>query len=204
MSRPRQPEPARLFLSAIYSSGPSLDLCMREIMERFGKPDYSTRELDFGPSGYYASEMGANLKRRFYCFGDLADPARLAEIKLFTNELEEKVAAPEGRVVNIDPGLLCIDNLVLASGKPGGHRAYLRDGIYADIQLIYISGEYKPLPWTYPDYEAPEMREFLGRLREALRVDLREWRAWNAGNVAAADGNNNKDGGQASRKEQDI
>jgi hypothetical protein len=72
-------------------------------------------------------------------------------------------------MVNLDPGLLTEENFILATGKNYSHRVYLRDGVFADLTLVYRKGEYLPLPWTYPDYASPAIREFLAQVREELR-----------------------------------
>ena len=177
MSKPKIPEPAKLFLSIIYSDPSAAEGCVVKITSCFGPVDYSTRELDFNLTGYYAAEMGEPLQRRFFTFRDLMDPGRLAEIKLFTNSLEEEFAIEGKRRINLDPGFLSMNNLVLASGKAVGHRPYLGQGIYADLTLVFESGSFRGLPWTYQDYASPEIITFLNRIRESYKADLREWRA---------------------------
>ncbi len=177
MSKPQAPEPAKLFISAIYADRGMLASCMEKICERFGPADFSTRELHFRVTGYYEAEMGSPLLRRFFTMQDLVDPGMLADIKLFTNSLEDHCREREGRSVNLDPGMLSMNNLVLATGKPVAHRPYLGKGIYADLTLIFEKGTFRTLPWTYPDYAEPDMIEFLNRIRKAYKADLREWRS---------------------------
>ena len=49
---------------------------------------------------------------------------------------------------------------------------YLRDGIYADLTLVFQKGGYRPLPWTYPDYRQGELLELLGGSRRKLFYQL--------------------------------
>jgi hypothetical protein len=70
-------------------------------------------------------------------------------VKGWTNGLEERLAAGGKRRVNIDPGYLARAHLILATGKGYTHRPYLRDGIYADLTLVFQQGGFQPLPWTY-------------------------------------------------------
>ena len=56
------------------------------------------------------------------------------------------------RTVNIDPGLLSEESLVLATTKASGHRVAIATGLWAEVTLRFERGEYRPLPWTYPDY----------------------------------------------------
>jgi hypothetical protein len=77
------------------------------------------------------------------------------------------------RRVNIDPGYLAKAHLILATGKGYTHRPYLRDGIYADVTLMYRDKKFHSLPWTYPDYAGEEMMGMLVRIREKYILQLR-------------------------------
>lgn len=67
--------------------------------------------------------------------------------------------------MNLDPGLVTPENFILATGKNFSHRIYLRDGVFADLTLVYRKGEYRALPWTYPDYASREIRDLLKGVR---------------------------------------
>ena len=56
------------------------------------------------------------------------------------------------RRVNVDPGYVSALQMVLATTKPLPQAIYLRDGVYAVVELIYRDGAFAALPWTYPDY----------------------------------------------------
>jgi hypothetical protein len=75
--------------------------------------------------------------------------------------------------LNIDPGYLSLEHVILATTKGYTHRPYLRDGIYADLTLIYQKGSYRALEWTYPDYGQPNIIALFNHLRtmyaEALK-----------------------------------
>jgi hypothetical protein len=75
--------------------------------------------------------------------------------------------------VNIDPGYLAKAHLILATGKGYSHRPYLRDGIYADLTLMYQDKSFRTLPWTYPDYAGDQMQGMLLRIRERYLLQLR-------------------------------
>lgn len=138
------------------------------LSSRFGRMDFLSETIPFDGTDYYEGEFGGGLKRRFGSFEDLVTPDGdgLAEIKLFTNGIEDGFLAPDGkRRINIDPGLVSLERLVLASCKNFTHRIYLRDGVWADLTLIYTAGEFKDLPWTYPDYRADVMKSWLRQIR---------------------------------------
>jgi hypothetical protein len=110
--------------------------------------------------------MGGPLSRCLLSFEHLISPDELSAIKVETNSLEKKFAQKGKRGINIDPGYLTPERLVLATGKNYTHRIYLRDGVYADLTLIYQSGEFQPLPWTYLDYASEPLKGLLELIRK--------------------------------------
>lgn len=139
------------------------------LASEFGPVDFLSSPGDFPYTSYYDDEMGGGIKRQTASFLNLVLPESLASVKLRTNEIETALLFDGKRKVNIDPGFLSLENFILATGKNFTHRVYLRDGIYADLTLIYNKGAYRPLPWTYPDYREPEFLRYLDVLRKKLR-----------------------------------
>jgi hypothetical protein len=46
------------------------------------------------------------------------------------------------------------------------HRVYLGQGVWADLTLVYNKKSgWVDLPWTFPDYGAPDMKRRLTELR---------------------------------------
>jgi hypothetical protein len=91
-----------------------------------------------------------------------------------TNRLEKKYAAPDGnRRINIDPGYIRLEHVILATTKGYAHRPYLRGGIYADLTLIYRNKSFQPLEWTYPDYRQEEVIALFNQFRKRYLEDLR-------------------------------
>ena len=174
MSKPKPPMPTKLILSAIYVSRPAWQEVSSQLEAKFGLIDYSSKEMDFGFTNYYEAEMGSPLFRQFLSFNQPIRPDELAGAKLFTNSVEEKYSENDRRKVNLDPGILSLDNLVLATGKRSPHRVYLKDGIWADLHLIFRSGSFQPLEWTYPDYKSEALIEVFNRLRESLKDKLKQ------------------------------
>ena len=172
MGRIIKPLPGRLILSAIYSIlGPMLDAILA-IEKKYGHVEIETDEIDFLHTTYYREEMGDDLKRKFFAFEKPIERDQLADLKIWTNRLEEKHGKKSGdfvfRKVNLDPGILTPANLVLATTKDYSHRVYLKDGIFAEVTLMYRKKNFVPLPWTYPDYCEPEILEFFHRVRESM------------------------------------
>jgi len=173
MSKPTPAAPVKLIMSGIYSDRSAWLELLPALEEKLGAIDHSTKEMGFEFTKYYEEEMGSPLFRQFLSFSRLIDPAELAEIKLFTNSLEQKATKADRRKVNLDPGYITIDNLVLATGKHSPHRVYLKDGIWADLHLIYRAGSFQPLEWTYPDYRGEALVSLFNQLREVLKVRLK-------------------------------
>ena len=168
MSRRKVPPPARLLVSVIYREERDFDRSLRTISERLGTVARISGPFPFDRTGYYEREMGAPLFRRFLAT-DAVSRDELAAAKLAAEAIEREFSVHGRRTVNIDPGLLAEENLVLATGKNYSHRVYLRDGVFADLTLVFEKGEYRALPWTYPDYASTEIRSFLTGLRRELR-----------------------------------
>jgi hypothetical protein len=164
--RPGKVEPVKLVVS-VFSSEPDLVTAIIEELEKsFGKIDLLSEPIDFNLTDYYEDEFGKGLIRRIASFENLIDPSELAEIKLKTNALEDRYLGSDGkRRVNIDPGYLTLERLVLASCKNFTHRIHLAKGVYGDLTLIYRGGEYRPLEWTYPDYCGGHIRGLFKKIR---------------------------------------
>ena len=136
--------------------------------------DWVSPELFFDRTRYYAGEMGWPLYRRFISFEDLTSPERLVQLKHKTNGLEQQTVTNEKRKINIDPGYISPERLILATGKNFTHRVYLSQGIYADLTLIFQKGCFTPLPWTYPDYADPAIIQLFNQVRENYMKALKQ------------------------------
>lgn len=165
-------EPALLFLGLLYPAsepGPAEEAWSR-LSARWGAEGWRSPDIPFTWSPYYDEELGSPILRSLRCFREPMDPSGLAEAKVFTNRVEAELSRDGRRRVNLDPGLLFPSRLILATTKDRAHRIPLRDGIFAELTLLYEKGGWKPLPWTYPDYRTPEYAEALTRMREILRA----------------------------------
>jgi hypothetical protein len=170
-------EPAKLVVGLLSADRKLLEQAQSALAEGFGTVTVRSPEIPFNFTDYYEKEMGPNLLRLWVGFHGLVDPEQLSDFKGTTCQLEKRFFGPNAkRRVNLDPGLLSLHNLVLASTKGYAHRIYLRNGIYADLTLLFQSGKFQPLAWTYPDYQTPTCHEFLMRCRKELLADAAEQR----------------------------
>ncbi len=173
MGKPKEPEPAKLFMSLITLEDDISRQGLEDLRSIFGETDTVSERLPFDLTEYYTDEMGKPLFRRFVTFGRLIPIRTLPDVKLATNRLEEKYARPDGgRRINIDPGYICLEHVILATTKGYTHRPYLRDGIYADLTLIYRNRSFQPLEWTYPDYRMEAVITLFNQSRKKYLEDL--------------------------------
>lgn len=168
------PLPAKLVMGILWVGEDGLRFARMKAEDLFGPVDrQSDRVLFEQYTSYYEPEMGKGIQRCYWSFSDLVPPGSLAEIKLATNRIEAELSSGAGRKVNLDPGLLTLDSLVLATTKPYYHRTYLGKGIHADLSLVYRRGNFECLPWTYPDYREPWVRDFFLGVRKILKEESR-------------------------------
>jgi hypothetical protein len=180
-------EPAKLVVGLLSADRKLLAQAQSALAEGFGTVTVKSPEIPFNFTDYYEKEMGPNLIRLWVGFHGLVDPEQLADFKSTTRQLEKRFLGPNGRRrVNLDPGLLSLHNLVLASTKGYAHRIFLRGGVYADLTLLFQSGKFQPLAWTYPDYQTPACHEFLMRCRRELLADAAEQRTGHGGPIIKA------------------
>jgi len=167
MTRP-PPDADLLVASVLGASLDAVDRACARLAEQLGPLAFSSEPLDFRWTDYYSDELGEEPARRIIAFDKLADAAQLVEIKRATARLEVTLSHGRRRAVNVDPGTLGAEQLVLASTKARGHRLHAGRGVYLELTLIWGPEGFAPLPWTYPDYASPRLRELFGRLRELL------------------------------------
>jgi len=172
MSQPQPPRPAKLVIGVLTGDPALFPGVAAELEAAFGSIDIVSPWLPFGYTRYYEREMGATLQRRVLAFTPLIEQDRLPAVKSATNALERGRMAKGRRRVNIDPGYLLLERFVLASGKNHAHRIYLGHGIYADLTLVFQRGDFRPLPWTYPDYADNPLRRFLCAVRQKYDLEL--------------------------------
>jgi hypothetical protein len=110
---------------------------------------------------YYSQEMGAELSRIFFVTATAYPREFLLSGKLLSLEWENHWALESKRMVNVDIGFLSLENFLLATTKNYSHRVYLGQNIFADLTYQFQQGEFRPLPWTYPDFLDPEKKDFL-------------------------------------------
>ncbi|MDD5649467.1 MAG: DUF4416 family protein [Candidatus Nanoarchaeia archaeon] len=159
-----KPKKVKLFIGVMYKDKKLLDQVITILTKKFNEIQDSY-EYDFTYTDYYEKEFGTNLKKRILIFKKLIDPSKIVNIKLFTNELENKLSKNNNRLINIDPGYLNKQKLVLASAKERPHRIYLQKGIYADVTYFFNKNNCIVLRNTFPDFRDKNLQEFFIKIK---------------------------------------
>ncbi len=169
----KSPQKALLISGLIYRNGIELQKIFEDLKKAFGSILKLSEVRPFSWSNYYEKEMGADLLRCFLAFKALVEQDTLSLIKHKAMDIEDKWSVNGNRQVNIDPGILTLERLVLATTKNYTHRIYLGQGIYGDLTLIFQRGKYRALEWTYPDYKSEFALGFFLDSRSILKQLLR-------------------------------
>ena len=173
MSHLTEPEDVKLICSIFSPEETMIRECIEHLEEIFGPADWVGPPMFFDRTKYYEREMGWPLHRRFVSFTRLISPERIVEAKLAADGLEQKYSREGKRRVNIDPGYISLERLVLATGKNYTHRVYLSKGVYADLTLLFQRGTFRSLEWTFPDYASSEMIGIFNEIRSGYKDQLR-------------------------------
>ncbi|NCC23778.1 MAG: DUF4416 family protein [Deltaproteobacteria bacterium] len=176
MSSLADPGPAKICMSILSSGMDRIWTKLQEILAaRFGEMDHVSDPLPFDQTTYYDRELGQPILRRLVSFRPLVRMDSLVEVKHWTNALEMAWSQDGKRAVNLDPGLLTLERLVLATGKNFSHRVYLGKGVWADLTLVYGRGGWIVQPWTFPDYAGAVIQNELTAIRAVFAVQVKAW-----------------------------
>jgi hypothetical protein len=179
MGDTKEPKPVQLFCGVIYAPRAPLVEIKSGLEKSYGQIDFESAVFDFDFTDYYSLEMGEGLKKIFYAFEKLIPPHEISDVKLKTNEMENRFRgsgeagqAGGGRLVNLDPGYVTLAKMVLATTKDFYHRISLPNGIFAEVTLNYRKRTFSQNPWTYPDYTTPEYMGFFNELRARYKSKI--------------------------------
>ncbi len=160
--------PGLLFGSFLYSK----DHHSESSLDTLWTDAFGTSEIcrpEFNPlTEYYAKEMPGELSRFLVITEQSFSRSELLNSKLKSLEWERQFALDNKRTVNIDIGFLSLENFLLATTKNYSHRIFIGYDIFADLTFEFKHGQFRPLPWTYPDYQDPQKISFLTQARNRL------------------------------------
>ncbi len=169
MGNPGSPGDVMLFSSVLFHDASMAAHAMLELGQSFGGSAYESEPVPFTFTSYYHEEMGAPLQRIMVAFTKLIPRNSLPDVKNRTNIIEESLRINGRRTVNLDPGILSLENICLATTKPYSHRIYLDKGIWTEITLMFRKDSYESLAWTYPDYASRELIDIFNKLRSIYK-----------------------------------
>jgi len=165
VGKPALPQEVMLFSSILYHDESLAHKAVDALKALFGEISYESGPIPFDYTSYYHKEMGSPLFRILIAFSKLVPRNSLPGIKRATNTIEEDMVIDGRRTINLDPGILSLENICLATTKPYSHRIYLDEGIWAEVTLMYQKDAYQALPWTYPDYASQDLIGIFNELR---------------------------------------
>ncbi len=174
MSTPALPLAVKPVVSLMLAREDLLAPVLRQLASYLGPPDLVGPLWLFTSTDYYTREMGGGLWRCLASFLHLASAGELARWKIFSNSLEKRWSLGGRRLVNLDPGYVARERLVLATGKNFSHRLYLGQGIYGDLTLLAGPEGFQALPWSFPDYTGGPLPELLTLVRRKYLWQLKE------------------------------
>lgn len=170
MGSPTPPEKALLFTGTLFSNEDYYTKARQSLERIFGEIVMETPAIRWEFSAYYKDELGEPIYRRFIFFKNLIEQENLSTIKLTTNEIEKSLSSDGKRNINLDPGYMTPAKIVLASTKDYSHRIYLKDGIYAEVTLIFKKGQFIPHINTYKDYQDEKYLRIFMMARRLLGI----------------------------------
>jgi hypothetical protein len=174
MARIREPEKVLSLIGLISGRNFDLDKIAPDMTAKLGRVSIRSEIKSFDQTDYYGPEMGGDLVRQWWVFETPVMPDELAGLKVWSNGIEEQHRNEKsGRRINVDPGIITLNSLILASTKNYSHRIYLGQGIYAETTLIYRHNRFHPQEWTYPDYKTEEALTFFTEARNYLKTILK-------------------------------
>ena len=171
--KPVEADPVKLFFGVLYSDETILNKAFELIEAWYGPIDFKSDSVPFEMTDYYVPEMGETIRRMFVSMEKLVSPKQIARTKLESNDIEESLSVEGKRKVNLDPGYLDYDKVVLASAKYNGDKVYLDFGIWADLTLRYKNGTFESYPWSFPDFKAGLYHEVFKQIRETYKEQRR-------------------------------
>ncbi len=171
--KPADADPVKMFFGVLYSDEAKFQDALNAIEHRYGSIDYRSEGFPFDKTDYYAPEMGVSIIRLFVSLERLIEPHEIARIKLESNSIEDELSVDGLRKVNLDPGYLDYDKVVLASAKYNGDKIYLDRGIWADLTLRFKHGEFEPYPWSFPDFKTGLYDAVFVQIRNRYKMQRR-------------------------------
>lgn len=165
----RKPPLVKLIIGILSGNAEQFDFIRPLLAEKFGREEETLEPFPFTFTNYYKEDLGDSPWRSFVSYETLINREEMVDIKLWTNDLELKIAKQNGteniRPINLDPGYMALGQFFLATTKDQRQRVYIRDGIFVEPTLYFQDGHFHPFDWTYRDYQSEEYISYLEKVR---------------------------------------
>ncbi len=159
-----------LFSGLLYADRNIRYKVLSDLNDAFGEMMIFSKTIDFSKfTHYYDDEIGNDITREWILFQEPISLENFFEKKKFSIQIENKYRIDGKRRINIDPGVITLNNVQLLTTKNFSHRVYLGEGIFCEVTFIFTKDGIKYLPWTYPDYKSFEAEEFFLKGREFIK-----------------------------------
>jgi len=176
----KEPGQVKLIIGILAADENCLKKAAEAIKAEFGNIDLVSNTWPFNQTDYYKEQTGENILKQFVSIEKLIEPAELADIKHRTNATEkrlaEELAVDLPRPINLDPGIIELSKLILATTKNYSHRIYIGKKMYAEVTLIFDNAKWQTMPYTYPDYAQQCYHDFFSKVRKKLLEQLKSKR----------------------------
>ena len=144
----------KLFFGIMFSDRNVYEKAVEDLINEFGEIEKESFEYNFDSfTNYYEKEMGKGLKKKLIIFKKQINEKDLVEIKKFITEIEKKYSEKGKRKVNIDPGFVSEEKVILASFKKKDFKKDLGNGVFAHEVLRLEDGKVKDFWHTFRDYK---------------------------------------------------
>ncbi len=150
----------KLIIGAIYSDVQFLESAKRQMANLNLFIKNQSKEFPFDLTEYYKSEMGPNLKRCFLSAEGIQKIETCFKWKIKLVKIENNLRESGKRRINLDPGYIDLQSVVLFSSKKGPQKIYIRRGVWGDLILLKVKNRFQNLPWTFPDIRKGRYNSF--------------------------------------------
>lgn len=152
----------RLFFGIMFSDRGCYEKAVEDLINEFGETEKESFEYNFDEyTNYYEKEMGRGLRKKLIIFKKEIEEKNLIKIKKLITEIEKKYSEEGKRKVNIDPGFVSEEKVVLASFKKKDFKKDLGNGVFAHEVLRFEEGKIKTFWHTFGDYKEEKIKDFL-------------------------------------------
>ena len=156
-----------LLFALMWKDENKLKTVERHLKKFYGNFIKETNPFELPYSKYYIEEMGSPLYKKFVATSFVIEQTNLANIKKHCMFIEDKYKIKNNRTVNIDPILLDMEKVLVATKKYRGNRIQIDENLFLELELWFHNSSFQPFLWTYLDYK--EHIPFFNKIRKSFK-----------------------------------